>query len=72
MAIFKGKVLKFSTGNKLMLYVSSISIDRSLEVGEGNITDNLAMSPVTWHRSRAEPEPRSASGNLQSAAFNNG
>jgi len=43
MAEFKRRILKFSTGKQMTLYGNSISIGKSLEVGEGNIPNILAL-----------------------------
>lgn len=43
MAEFKRRTLKFSTGKQVTLYGNSISIGRTLEVGEGNIPNILAL-----------------------------
>lgn len=43
MAEFKRRTLRFSTGKQMSLYGNSISIGRTLEVGEGNIPNILAL-----------------------------
>ena len=43
MAEFKRRILKFSTGKQMTLYGNSISIGRTLEIGEGNIPNILAL-----------------------------
>jgi hypothetical protein len=43
MAEFRKRILKFSTGKQMTLYGNSISIGKSLEVGEGNIPNILAL-----------------------------
>lgn len=43
MAEFRKRILKFSTGKQMALYGNSISIGKTLEVGEGNIPNILAL-----------------------------
>lgn len=43
MAELKRRLLKFSTGKQVILYGNSIGIGKTLEVGEGNIPNILAL-----------------------------
>ena len=43
MAEFKRRLLKFSTGKQVILYGNSIGIGKTLEVGESNIPNILAL-----------------------------
>lgn len=43
MAELKRRLLKFSTGKQMVLYGNSISISKTLEIGEGHIPNILAL-----------------------------